>query len=63
MLPFMDKPAAMDTFRALTWEDLCAGAYFYLDDKPAGARWLNDADKRELQAVLDREEQAKMQYL
>lgn len=24
MLPAMDKPAAMDTFRALTWDDLCA---------------------------------------
>jgi MFS family permease len=34
-------------------------AFFYLDDKPAGARWLPTAEKQALSAAISQEEDAK----
>lgn len=34
-------------------------AYWYLDDKPATARWLSDEQKQSLKQILDKEEKVK----
>ena len=37
-------------------------AYWYLDDKPASARWLSEEQKQDLKQVLDKEESVKQDH-
>ena len=37
-------------------------AYWYLDDKPASARWLSEEQKQDLKQILDKEESVKQDH-